>query len=1131
MTRSLLITFLLGVSVLFLISPARSDLPDCWSIVSDTFDQGIDPDWRFVPPDNPDLQPSFDPQGGFQSSGGLAVPLTQAESYMYRSRVADAEEAYISFLFNPASCSIPDEGTTWIPGKSIRIADIKGGEAWHTMVALRIRKPAGSGYTGYLEWHAPDGTRYDYESGEFAIADDWQWITLGYRTDRFIEVLIDGVSVRRIEPVDHEQETGSIIEFGKCSTNSSMTPSGTVRFDNVAFLIPRIRDLHVDPDRGDDANEGTSPEHPLRTIQRGMEKAGPGTRVHLAEGVYRESIRPVLSGTASEPIRIVPEGHVAVRGSVPSSVLSWQRLMDDPIGLPAEVDPGNLYWAEIPGLEAPPRWIAVLDEAGVLQARMPVAREPDWQVVTDWKRHEYWWCADGGSAPAECDPGQSPDCDLPWRSLDQLTDRTDDLEPAGIEPGNLMSLGDLTGGTIVAIDTKQGHYVYRRTIVSHDPALGRVTVDAICEHDNGSGDPGLGLFSKYYVENRPCLLDSPGEWWFDALAHRLYIWPPLPIDPALQNIEISVLDDGFNLRDASFIHIEDLVIEFFNDCCIEHENWTDTRSWGNRIERCELRYANTGINVVQSIAASESPDHQTRDLLIRGNSMHHLDTQAIRHVDWWENGAAADSWVRPGIVGTRILDNDMYELGFRCDGDNAVGLSFGWSDRLTFEGNHVHHVAHNGVQFSRSVIQSDSSYGFTPDEIKTGDILVLNNIFEKACQLTCDNGGIKFWGKPPDGHVFRNVLVTGNVARDNFGWTFCAEKRGRWTAGQARGTGGFGFYVDMASGVTFFRNIAYNNGYCGFMFSGVWRDGNVSLMNNLAANQPFGFIFGGSSFDTHGCVQTAVVNNMTVNNDGYGMLLADADDDYANMYFDYNLYQGNGWHEDVYRGGCMGMYVDAGDNHYYPGISDIRSGRNWEMHGIQVDPVFLQYDWADHDKYDASWPDFRIDRLVSPALDAGSSDALPIISDLAGRFGLDLQKEGLSFDIGRFESYPYPELPTGVTIWMPGEMFRPGDDCACLAGVFNGSNRILSHHPVCILLDIYGQYYFAPDFGFEYADYLEELPAIPYGLTILTVLPAFSWPEHVGSGSGVTWYGAILDPGMTSVMGDLGVWSFGWSSD
>lgn len=61
--------------------------------------------------------------------------------------------------------------------------------------------------------------------------------------------------------------------------------------------------LYVDPD-GSDSDSG-SERAPLRTIQRALDEAGPGTTIRLAPGVYRERLRTVRAGTASAPIRIV----------------------------------------------------------------------------------------------------------------------------------------------------------------------------------------------------------------------------------------------------------------------------------------------------------------------------------------------------------------------------------------------------------------------------------------------------------------------------------------------------------------------------------------------------------------------------------------------------------------------------------------------------------------------------------------------------------------------------------------------------------------------------------------------------------------------------------------------------------
>jgi hypothetical protein len=669
----------------------------------------------------------------------------------------------------------------------------------------------------------------------------------------------------------------------------------------------------------------------------------------------------------------------------------------------------NVYYADLSAwdLDGPPRFVAQtsqVSETWEVSARLPLAREPDWEVSTEWKTHEFWWAADGGSSAAACDPATDPDpnCDYPSRSTLQLTDQAND--GGGIEPGNLTTLGDLTGGTLVAIDTYQGHYVYRRTITAHDVGAGRITVDSTCEHDSGSGNPGLGWGSKYYIENKPYLLDEAGEWWYDAATQRLYLWPPAPGDPGSQNIEISRRDNGFSLRNRSYITLDGLTIEFLDGSAIYLANWETHKAYGDIVRNVTLRYANWGVYVEQSVRATSPPENVIDGFTLEDSEIAYMDSLAIRLIDWWENGAAADSFTRPGVLNTVIRNNEMHHLGFRTDGDNAVGMSFTHANKLRFEGNYVHHVAHNGVQFSKSVIQSPKEYGFVPSEIKTGEILIKDNVFEKACQLTTDCGGLKFWGSAPDGHVFRDVLITGNVFRDSFGWTYISEQRKRWPSGEGspvRGMGAFGLYVDHASGVHAYRNVAYNNAYTGYMFSGRWRDGQMVYVNNVAANSFYGFILG-SGYDTHGSVDTRVINNIVINNEAAGVTVGYATGRTQNMTIDYNLYHLNGW-GGYWSAGPM-IVREGGSWEPQSTLAAVQANTPWEDHGVAGSPAFYDYDPGDHTMGDGSWPDFHLTSASTNAIDEGTTQLPASLATLLDIFDVDDYTWGAAIDIGRYEA-------------------------------------------------------------------------------------------------------------------------------
>ncbi|MEN6409565.1 MAG: right-handed parallel beta-helix repeat-containing protein [Anaerolineaceae bacterium] len=777
-------------------------------------------------------------------------------------------------------------------------------------------------------------------------------------------------------------------------------------------------DLWVDAEKGNNTNNGLSPATALLTIQHAADLAGPGTTIHIQPGVYRESILPAQSGTASAWIRYTAEsgpGTVKIRGSDPSSALAWTQLTSNTIGLPSGVDPTHIYYADISswGLSSPPRFVVELNAQGEVSSRLPQAREPDWSVVSEWKYHEFWWAADGGNNVAACNPPTDANplnCDAASRSLTQLTDRNNDAEPTGIEPGNLTTLGNLTGAALVVKDTVTGTFVFHRKITSHDVTAGRITVDQKCEQGSGSNQPALGWGSKYYIEGLPRLMDSPGEWWYDQSSGRLYLYPRSPGNPAAMNIEISRRLDGINLIDRSCITLNGLTVEFFNRNAVYVSNDSYDMSHGDTIQNTILRYASNGVWLRQYVDPNAPLDRSIDGFTIENSEIAFMDDQALHIYSTWGSNSSAASFTRPGVLNIAVRHNELHHLGFNAESE-GVGAQIAFADHFTFEDNHIHHVAHNGIQFMRSVIQSTKKYGFSPAEIKTGNILIRNNIFEKACQNASDCGALKISGTPPDRQVFRDLLVTGNIFRDTIGWTYIAEKRGHFDGGpqsDVQGMGGFGLYVDNASGMNVYRNITYNNAFAGFKLSGVWRDGDIIYYNNTIANSLNGFHFGGKQYDTHdGSVNTRLVNNIMVNNEDYAILLSDADGDFENTIIDHNLYENNGWRTYQQGGEWISgnIRLDVpGSDLYYQTLADIQAGTSWEDHGVEGDPAFWSYDINDHALFDGSSPDFHLTSNSTNAIDRGSASLPASLTALLNKFVIVDPIRGTAPDIGRYEA-------------------------------------------------------------------------------------------------------------------------------
>ena len=112
----------------------------------------------------------------------------------------------------------------------------------------------------------------------------------------------------------------------------------------------------------------------------------------------------------------------------------------------------------------------------------------------------------------------------------------------------------------------------------------------------------------------------------------------------------------------------------------------------------------------------------------------------------------------------------------------------------------------------------------------------------------------------------------------------------------------------------------------------------------------------------------------------------------------------------------------------------------------------------------------------------------------------------------------------GVTLWMPSDYFTPGDPCACKVFACNPGSGSYSDVPLFVILDVYGQYFFAPSFG-EFDHYSVDLAP---GLQETEILPEFQWPEGAGSASDIIWYAAMTDAAITQLFGEMDAWAFGW---
>lgn len=950
------------------------------------------------------------------SGMGLSVDVTgSGQAYLQRYNLTDwphlefRDDTYVRFWFHPNAVSIPD-------GETIRVVVFRDAD-WNVLGGLRIR-PSGGAYSAVLE--LPGGS---LDSESVPLSNDWHSIVFATRLHDWVGLWLDAEAPRVVHGVKHDADFVQVLILGKTDGNwNGRTPSGRVYFDDITLLFATYADLWVDAASRDDLAAGTSASAPLRTIGAAAKLCAPGTVVHIAPGEYRESVAFPVDGTADKPIRFEASGGprtMRVLGSESATSVTWTRLTSpSEIALAPGVDVtrATIWKADVSawGLKQAPRFVGTRTAAWSF-TRLPLAREPDWKVDLPYRHHQYWWAAEGGSSVSTCDPAAAPDCDKPQRSDQYLVDTSDDTDPAGVEPGSLKPLGDVTGATIFVKDCITGHYTYRKR-VAETVEPGKIRIEKfpeqwsnLCRFDGDPNEPALGLYSKYFLEGLSKFMDTPGEWYFDQAKQMLYIWTPDGSPPDQAGIEIAVRDVGLDLSHRSYVHLVNLDVLLVGDTAIRIANSDSTadKSHGITLEGLDVSWAISGMYLGQAPKPGTPADSQIRTLILQDSRIHDIDGLGI----WTWTGSGSDL-AQPGVTDLRIVHNEFARLGFRDQEQAGAGLSFHQADHLLFEGNHVHDVAHNSVHFSQARTRSTKGYNLPPEDVVTGDILVRGNLFENTVQNAADGGGLKFWGATADhSDTFRDVLVMGNISRNNPGWTWVSEKRKNWTY---HGKGGMGYYIDFAGGIHFFRNIAYDNGLEAFMASGSWMDQPVVLANNTFSDNPYGMGIGSRGAYAPIATGLDVVNNIFLHHRRFVCSMDSPKILQGNTRIDNNLYYLNGYETwPQHMPGLWSGNLTGSGYRELPTLADVQATLDQESHGVEGDPVLAGYDPS---VTDGSWQDFRLTAGSTLAIDQGTE--LPAsLTALLAKFGIDNGQKGAALDLGAIEFDPEdPNAPFEIAV-------------------------------------------------------------------------------------------------------------------
>ena len=112
----------------------------------------------------------------------------------------------------------------------------------------------------------------------------------------------------------------------------------------------------------------------------------------------------------------------------------------------------------------------------------------------------------------------------------------------------------------------------------------------------------------------------------------------------------------------------------------------------------------------------------------------------------------------------------------------------------------------------------------------------------------------------------------------------------------------------------------------------------------------------------------------------------------------------------------------------------------------------------------------------------------------------------------------------GCRIEMPFKEYKAGDLCYCDVVICNPEKEVFNGVPIFVILDVYGQLFFAPEFN----DFSYMLEDIYPGETVYSIIPPFNWPNNVGEASGLYFYAGMTNESISELFGEFDFWEFGW---
>jgi hypothetical protein len=323
-------------------------------------------------------------------------------------------------------------------------------------------------------------------------------------------------------------------------------------FKGKATASPADAKIYYVSISGNDADSGTSPGRPFKSIGRAASIMKPGSRCLIRQGIYRETVKPLYTGLAGAPLTFEAYNgeNVVISGADPVAGWTSGGIAGKPNIFRAQMNWSLGRYKDQLLVDGKMAWVARCPN--VDDTYRPYA--PGWvpwcgqsTPVQDWKKWQS--SVEPIAVPMRVCMGWTHD-----ESRPEFTSDVSNNDPA---PYQLPSAffgkpANFFAGGLVTIHSFYSQHAGLIT-GSQSTSAAKTTFSGLKVGARGPVVAGAGWVS--YV---PGLLDAPNEWHRDSASSTVYLWAPDGGDPSRHLVEAKRRTLGFDLRGKQYVNLKGL---------------------------------------------------------------------------------------------------------------------------------------------------------------------------------------------------------------------------------------------------------------------------------------------------------------------------------------------------------------------------------------------------------------------------------------------------------------------------------------------------------------------------------------------------------------------------------------------